>query len=269
MGKFGGPLPKMAPRAKASKLFGSGKLQKGIVGDTSSVDVPRGLIEESGSRRLGSPDRFRVEKVKCPSRATKAWVSFYQPSCTGDGQAPSYKLFYTQASANADAKRRMKHMTKNLQTCNPGAKRVQKNILWKGDFPRGRRSDLFGSHGMGGNSDYEFLDPPASNIMDGLGCSEIEEGELACFTESKTKDGSFVGMIHVFNPDELGMVRPAVFEELVWVQPTPITFNSRMAAQGKGKNTKSKMSAKISSKRQVRKFTLKRALKKPARCPKA
>merc|ERR1711939_1204215 len=58
-GKPGGPLPKTAPRGAKSRLFGSGRLQNGVSGDTAIVDVPRELIKSDGPQRLGGVDKYR------------------------------------------------------------------------------------------------------------------------------------------------------------------------------------------------------------------
>merc|ERR1719221_2256757 len=64
-GRRGGPLPKTAPGPRKSSSFCSGRLQRGISGDTSSVDVPRELLMEEGAGRLGDCDRFRVRELRC------------------------------------------------------------------------------------------------------------------------------------------------------------------------------------------------------------
>merc|ERR1712039_688434 len=100
----------------------------------------------------------------------KIWTSMYEPSTTGWGEPdeiPMIKFFTTKAAANAHAKQRLKKRLANLrkdaeegcygsdsegESNDDGMKKppkekwplVPSSSLFVGDFPKGKRSKLFG-----------------------------------------------------------------------------------------------------------------------------
>lgn len=159
----GKPFPKIV---KGS--FVARKLNFGVLGSPECADVPVRLTE-SGTFSKEAPT-FRI--LPCKSgQAKMVYTSMYEPSTTGWGdpdEVPMIKFLTTKASANAHAKQRLKSRLKSLRkfaeevdfesesdTESNGDKQrkppkekwpfVPSASLFSGDFPKGRRSKLFGN----------------------------------------------------------------------------------------------------------------------------